>query len=634
VDVQQLGLTRDMLLIAAGAAAAAVVALLLARRVLAWFLGPIFVYETMRLARKGHTFWLRTAFALLVFGLLYAAKPADEPLPRVRDAFISRLESSEEPENLLPLGLVQTRIKMQRFAEEFTNSFLLALAVVVTLVTPLYFGTAVSEEKEKRTLDFLLATRLTSRDVVLGKFAARVLNLGGLLLAAVPILAMTQVWGGVDWRRILVGFTVVFVAMLGYSAIAMLCSVISARTRNAVIAAYLWVLFLQIPPVGFLSPIAFEFFMRDIQERIARNGLSPDDSIEIAVIWTTFFAFYAAVMVVFLLGAMAALRRFATRYSGRKAMTAATPKRAVVTRPLTVAPNPPLYGDPLIWKEQYLGRTVGGWLLGRTFWVYIYLILGILLVPALMIAFEGLGGWIQPLNSVMRVACLLLQALVLLSISLRMAACVSREHEQQTLVSLFMLPVARGRLLRTKWLGTWRRARWAMAGLAMAFVATGLIVGIDPVSWFLLPLAFAAHLWFFGNFGLLLSIVSRSTNRAYSILLACLLVMVAGGWVVSYLAPGPVQTRWSDNRYSRDDEFVWTGNRWQMNIDWQTYFEELTSPPQIWWKLTTPGGVGNGLERYGLHVGLVFLSAMCYLGAGTYCWFLSLTAFRRKGGRA
>ena len=63
MELQRLGLTPEVLLMAVGCGVAAVVTLLLARRLLAWLLGPIFVYETLRLARKGHTFWLRTAWA-------------------------------------------------------------------------------------------------------------------------------------------------------------------------------------------------------------------------------------------------------------------------------------------------------------------------------------------------------------------------------------------------------------------------------------------------------------------------------------------------------------------------------------------------------------------------------------------
>src|SRR5262249_25002294 len=157
-----------ILLIAAGSGAA-VVTLLLTRRLLAWFLGPIFVYETLRLARKGHTFWLRITFALLTLGLLYAAEPHHPTVSKdTLQVMLLRADSRVEMEEVLNApDQVMRRLEMQRFAEEFSRSFLLALAVAVVLITPLYFGTAVSEEREKRTLDFLLGTRLSSRDIVL-----------------------------------------------------------------------------------------------------------------------------------------------------------------------------------------------------------------------------------------------------------------------------------------------------------------------------------------------------------------------------------------------------------------------------------------------------------------------------------
>ena len=58
---------------------------------------------------------------------------------------------------------------MTRFAAEFSHAFLVAQAVVVLLLTPVYAGGAISDEKENRSLDFLLATRMTRSEILLGK---------------------------------------------------------------------------------------------------------------------------------------------------------------------------------------------------------------------------------------------------------------------------------------------------------------------------------------------------------------------------------------------------------------------------------------------------------------------------------
>ena len=48
---------------------------------------------------------------------------------------------------------------------------------VILLLTPAYTAGAVAEEKERRTLEFILATDLRNREIILGKVLSRLLNL-------------------------------------------------------------------------------------------------------------------------------------------------------------------------------------------------------------------------------------------------------------------------------------------------------------------------------------------------------------------------------------------------------------------------------------------------------------------------
>src|SRR5258708_18530855 len=137
-------------------AAVAFAIVLVTRRFWLWLLGPVFAYESARLARQGRVIVLRGIYVVGLLALLYAIVPAT-------------LEVAEEA--------------LDHVAFEFSRAFLLAQAAVVMLVTPLYVAGAIGDEKEKRSLDFLLCTPLSSREIVLGKLAARLLNLFGLLLA-------------------------------------------------------------------------------------------------------------------------------------------------------------------------------------------------------------------------------------------------------------------------------------------------------------------------------------------------------------------------------------------------------------------------------------------------------------------
>jgi ABC-type transport system involved in multi-copper enzyme maturation permease subunit len=605
MDSQHFAPTWTILLIVASCGVAAAIALLVLRLILMNVLGPIFEYETLRLARKGHTFWLRIAFAVLVLALLYTAKPTFEERPGANRNFVD-VGAGEDL-------MSQNRHELEVFAEEFTNSLLLALAVAVTLVTPLYFGSVISDEREKRTLDFVMATHLTSREIVLGKFAARVLNLGGVMLVGLPIVASVQLWGGVDWERVLLGFGVILVSMLSFAALSTCCSTFSVRTRNAVIASYVFVFILHVPPVGYLSPIAFDFVRENLKERIAREGRLAGGSTELALIWSIFIAFHVVSTVFFLLVAVRMLRYFASRNVGRKAVVAADSRLVVVTRPLSIVPNPRLSGNPLVWKERYLGRTVGGRLLGSALWVYAFLGLGILLVLAVALRFDGTQGFLSDIGIAARLLTVVLSLIVLVSVALRLAATISRECEQRTLEGLLTLPVRRGQILAAKWWGTWRRAWLALCAVGLSFTIAAHLTNSPSLCWILFPLAFFAQLSFFGNLGLFLSVAGRSTSRAYLLLVVVFVTVGVSSWIVSYL------------NYDPDVVILARGPGW---LDDHRISEmgDWVSPPQTWWRLTAPRSDPTR------DVGLIgFVPAAVGFGiGGLVLWLLTVMMFQRR----
>src|SRR5438094_417338 len=89
--------------------------------------------------------------------------------------------------------------------ERVTIGFLLATAA--------YTAGAISEEKEHRTLEYLLATDLRNREIVLGKLASRLANLALLVVAGLPVLSLLQFLGGVDPDLMLATFALTGLTM-------------------------------------------------------------------------------------------------------------------------------------------------------------------------------------------------------------------------------------------------------------------------------------------------------------------------------------------------------------------------------------------------------------------------------------
>src|SRR5439155_10298292 len=78
------------------------------------------------------------------------------------------------------------------FAREFSAACLAVQFGAVLLITPALTAGAIAEERQRQTLDDLLLTRLSGRDIVLGKLAARWVQVVGVLLAGVPVLCLFQ----------------------------------------------------------------------------------------------------------------------------------------------------------------------------------------------------------------------------------------------------------------------------------------------------------------------------------------------------------------------------------------------------------------------------------------------------------
>jgi ABC-type Na+ efflux pump permease subunit len=76
---------------------------------------------------------------------------------------------------------------------------------------------AVAQEKDRKTLELLLLTRMTNSELVLGKLLASSLNVFVLIVAAVPLLMLLTLLGGISYGQIarVVGVTLAAAAVGG-----------------------------------------------------------------------------------------------------------------------------------------------------------------------------------------------------------------------------------------------------------------------------------------------------------------------------------------------------------------------------------------------------------------------------------
>lgn len=108
----------------------------------------------------------------------------------------------------------------------------------VCLLTPPLVATALCQEREQRTLEFLLLTRLSASEVCWGKMAGRVLPVAFLLLAFVPGTLVALLIGGIGLARLLVAHGILLSTVFTVSALSLVFSAYSRRAWMAIPLAY------------------------------------------------------------------------------------------------------------------------------------------------------------------------------------------------------------------------------------------------------------------------------------------------------------------------------------------------------------------------------------------------------------
>jgi len=108
----------------------------------------------------------------------------------------------------------------------------------ICLVTPIFMAGAIEQESSPRTWDLLLATPLSSMGMVLGNLIGRIFFVLSLVVAALPILLILQIFGGVSPRAVLISAGIAACTAIVVGAAAVMLSATRTGGRRAVLAFY------------------------------------------------------------------------------------------------------------------------------------------------------------------------------------------------------------------------------------------------------------------------------------------------------------------------------------------------------------------------------------------------------------
>ncbi len=514
--------------------------------------GPVLFYDLLRTGRRGRHILLRFIYALALSAVLYLDYSHLAAAGRIAPAVLQS--------------------QMTGFAEQFFNKFMLLQLFLVVVLTPIYVAGAIAEEKERRTLEYLLATDLRNREIVLSKLVSRLAHLTLLVLTGLPILSFVQFLGGVDPGMVLAAFAATGLTMTSLASLSILHSVYVKKPRNAILLTYLSVgayiglgyLLEQLaatpPRSSSFDGLVDTFNAGNLAVVLSKMRSAVAAGTPLATILTgllrSYAIFHALVTVVCAGWAVAALRGVAIR-QGAGALRKAPP-----------GPRPrirPRMGIlPMVWKEVFIEPGFRLNWLGKA---VLALLVVVSFVPAVLTVnsyfwhgpaknwyqgrpyawYEGnfliatsrsmnLAYWANlgvELNPWVRITGTAVACLMLLGVAVRASTSISGERDRATFDALLTSPLDSHEILFAKWLGSLLSVRWAWVWLWLIW-GVGLVTGaMHPIAIILCSVAWLVYASCLAAIGLWFSTTCRTTLRA-TLCTLCVTAGVGGGhWAAS-----------------------------------------------------------------------------------------------------
>jgi ABC-type Na+ efflux pump permease subunit len=252
-----------------------------------------------------------------------------------------------------------------------TQSFLfVVIAHAISIFTLSTVGAlSIAGEVDRKTLGFLLATRLRNDEIVLGKLAACMIGFLSSLAAGLPVMILLNVLGGVPPQLILLAYAGIASTAFFILSLAVCVSSGAPDGRRASSIAVLAVLgWLILPFLLGATPILSRLGIRPPDVLVTINawilasnpisllprfigGVNPR-ALSSALSWMC--GLQLASGAVFVLAAIARLRRaFRANVDGDGRSVI----RRFAPRAWRFRPRPPVGNDPIFWRERYTSRS-------------------------------------------------------------------------------------------------------------------------------------------------------------------------------------------------------------------------------------------------------------------------------------
>lgn len=465
-------------------------------------LGPHAFFDLVRLARRGRSTLVRVLYLLALFAALWVVY--EHELARDRRWQFRQDEISDRRHAVINLNA--------HIAERFSYTILIGQNLAVLILMPIYCATSIFEEHDKRTLPLLFTTHLTSREILLGKLVSRAGHVGSVLLAGLPVLAIIQLWGGIDMPMIAANFWNTGLWILSIGSFSLLVATESDSLFMALLKAY--AIPLGIVVIVALCPCCMSW-TRHGAPAAGLILLTPTIFVSHGYEWMTILAMGLTVFHVAFASFCLhfARRRLAQwRKNGPPPPEPFDPASEPASRDHDL---PPISENPLCWKERFLSPSSWAYAIPGAIATLAILRTLVLFFPRQRFdLFEAVQD--QHGNFQIQISILLgISVILLLLVTVRLTGCIIREREQQTLDVLLTLPILPREILSAKLEGCCLRHWFWGLPIVISWTSLLLVGGGSMLAGFGMAVLLAIHLFFFAHLALFLSVFCRSSTAAY-----------------------------------------------------------------------------------------------------------------------
>ncbi|HKW86625.1 MAG TPA: ABC transporter permease subunit, partial [Nitrospiraceae bacterium] len=550
---------------------------ILARKGWVRLFGPVLFYDAIRTGRRSRYVVLRSLYAIAFLLVMYWTYTT---FLNSRWMFFTPTRSWPKAGG----GSILRQAEAAALAASFFYNAMKVQFLALIFFTPAYVAGAIAEEKERKTMEFLLATDLDSREIVLSKLFSRLGSLALLVMTGLPILSILQLMGGIDPNLVVAGFLLTGLSMISLAAVSILVSVYARKQRAAIVVSYLiLVAYLllasstsQIPPAtSYLTDVFNSGNILAVLPTLEADVATGKDlTLVVPGLVRNYALFHIVLAVVCVAWAVARLRTLGLRHS----TTAVRP----IARRAGFRIRPRVGGFPVIWKEVFVERGL------RLNWIGWLCFFGLLALSFYLFAgtdsdlFDemfgrsgarvyrpqgyniprpiGWSGWTPPIysrwhdlaylfnpwfaiahrwsqiglffSSWVRVAGTIVASLMLVGVAVRGSSSISGERDRETLDGLLTSPLQSHDILFGKWLGSLLSVRgaWFWLGLIWGIgLSTG---GLHPASVMLTFGAWLVYASCLAGVGIWFSISCRTTLRATLYTLAFTFAASFGHWLI------------------------------------------------------------------------------------------------------